>query len=234
MVRVPTETFPRRATTYDAPRDSGATGGHRLLGLDLLPDPRPPRAGAHARLPGDPVRDRQPHPDPLRAACARPAHPRVAPPGRGARVPLRRRADPPDGRAGPDAGQRVRLHHRDVRRGHPGVRRPDPAQPDRRDDLGGRGGRDGGPGGAHPGRTLGRVRRGPDLRGGDDLRAADRRPRRLVAAARGARDVDRPAAGDHRDLHPVHGTQRDRRPRSARRLAEHPLHGGLLRRLPSR
>ena len=79
-----------------------------------------------------PVRDRQPHPDPPRAAGARPADPRVAPPGRRARLPLRRRADPADRRARRDPGQRLRLHHRDVRRGHPGVRRADPAHPDRR------------------------------------------------------------------------------------------------------
>ena len=90
-----------------------------MLGIDVLPDPRPARPGAGAGLPGGPVRDRQ-----RRAArWSRPRavgrlSPRVAPARGGARAAVRRRADPADRRAGAHAGQRVRLHHRHVRRRH--------------------------------------------------------------------------------------------------------------------
>ena len=57
------------------------------------------------------------------------------------------------------------------------------------------------------GRLLGRVRRGAHARGGDALRAAHRRPRRLVDRPRGPRHVD-PA--DHRDRRRLPGRHRAR------------------------
>ena len=92
--------------------------------LDRVPDPG---------LPGRPVRDR-------RAWCCSLIAPRavrrLSPDARRqaarARRALRRRADPADRRAGAHPGQRLRLHHRHVRRLHAAVRRAAAAHPDHR------------------------------------------------------------------------------------------------------
>ena len=55
---------------------------------------------------------------------------------RGARAAVRRRPDPADRRPGPHPGERVRLHHRHVRRLHAAVRRGAAAHPDRGRHLG--------------------------------------------------------------------------------------------------
>ena len=155
-----------------------------VLGHDVLPDQGPARAGPDPRLPGRPVRDRQPS----RWSWSRRARSAGSPATsrRHAVVlgclygvaQILQTAGP-----GPHAGQRVGLHHRHVRRGDADVRGAvllrtriarltwaAVALGDRR------------PRRPHPRRLSRRLRRGADLRRRDALRAAHRRPGRLVDA----------------------------------------------------
>ena len=136
---------------------------------------------------------------------------------------VRRGADPADRRPRAHGGQRLGLHHRDVRRRHSPVRGGAAAHPDRGDDLARRAARDRRARRTHPRRRLQRprtgVRRGADPGRRAHLRAAHRRPRRLVGLAGRARHVDHPVHGDRRDLRGRRGPERDRAAGPGRRLA---------------
>ena len=177
--------------------DPDPAGDHGRLGQHVLPHQGPARPGADPRLPGASA-SRSPAVV-LFAGRAPRALGRLSREARRHAIvlglPLRRRPDPPDRRPRAHAGERVRLHHRHVRRVHAAVRRRAAAAPGSPRSPGARSLlATAGLGRADPRRALGRVRRGAHLRRRAALRAAHRRPRRVVDRPRRAGHVDRAAA----------------------------------------